>query len=316
VWHLALSATDLAGASASTDFGLVIRAKDGDNVTGGKQDDVIFGGNGDETLTAKGGSDALFGGTGNDLIKGGSGQDVLQGGQGADVLEAGTGHNVLDGGAGDDVIFDGRSPSLISGGTGNDVIHTDRASDVIVFNRGDGSDTVIAAHPGDSTLSFGGGLGYSDVSLSRNGKDLVVSAGGADRVLLKDWYGGNGAIVNLQFVLDASAEFDPGSSDALYNRRVQTFDFTGMVGAFDRAQTATPGLTSWAVTNALLQFHLGGADDFALGGDLAYWYGRNSGFGGISLAAAQQVLGAPSFGSEAQSLHPFGGLQEGFVRLS
>jgi hypothetical protein len=36
---------------------------------------------------------------------------------------------------------------------------------------------------------------------------------------------------------------------------------------------ASPGLTSWAVTNALLQFHLSGADDAALGGDLAYWYG-------------------------------------------
>jgi hypothetical protein len=89
-----------------------------------------------------------------------------------------------------------------------------------------------------------------------------------------------------------------------------------MVGAFDRAQATTPGLTSWAITNALLQFHLGGADDLALGGDLAYWYGRNSGFGGISVAAAQQVLGAPNFGSDAQSLHPFGGLQEGFARLS
>lgn len=33
----------------------------------------------------------------------------------------------------------------------------------------------------------------------------------------------------------------------------------------------SPGFTSWDVTNALLQFHLSGADDFALGGDLAYW---------------------------------------------
>jgi len=78
---------------------------------------------------------------------------------------------------------------------------------------------------------------------------------------------------------------------------VQTFDFLGMVGAFDRARGASPGLTSWALTNALLQFHLSGADDFALGGDLAYWYAKNRGFGGISLAAAQQVIGAAGFGS-------------------
>ena len=35
-----------------------------------------------------------------------------------------------------------------------------------------------------------------------------------------------------------------------------------------------------------------------------------------SLAAAQQVIGAAGFGSDAQSLRPFGGLQEGFVKLA
>ena len=70
-----------------------------------------------------------------------------------------------------------------------------------------------------------------------------------------------------------------------------------------------------AVTNALLQFHLSGADDMALGGDLAYWYGKNGGFTGISLQAAEQVIGAAGFGSEAQQLHTFSGLQDGFVKL-
>ena len=43
---------------------------------------------------------------------------------------------------------------------------------------------------------------------------------------------------------------------------------------------------------------------------------RLSGFAVISLAAAQQVIDAPAFGAEAQSLHPFSGLQEGFAKLS
>jgi hypothetical protein len=97
---------------------------------------------------------------------------------------------------------------------------------------------------------------------------------------------------------------------------VQTFDFLGLVDEFDQALAASPGLTSWAVTNALLQFHLSGADDAALGGDLAYWYGKNGGLAGISLQAAQQVIGASGFGSDAQTLRPFSGLQEGFVKLS
>jgi hypothetical protein len=89
-----------------------------------------------------------------------------------------------------------------------------------------------------------------------------------------------------------------------------------MVAEFDDALAQSPGLTSWAVTNALLQFHLSGADDAAIGGDLAYWYGKNNGFTGISLAAAQQVIGAAGFGSDAQSLQPFSGLQEGYVKLA
>jgi hypothetical protein len=70
------------------------------------------------------------------------------------------------------------------------------------------------------------------------------------------------------------------------------------------------------VTNALLQFHLSGADDAALGGDLAYWYGKNGALTGMGLAAAQAAIGAPGFGADAQTLHPFSGLQEGLVKLS
>ena len=89
-----------------------------------------------------------------------------------------------------------------------------------------------------------------------------------------------------------------------------------MASEFDQRRAQSPGLSSWAITNALLQFHLSGADDTALGGDLAYWYGRNGSLAGISLAAAQQVIGAPGFGSDAQALQPFSGLQDGFVKLS
>lgn len=239
----------------------------------------------------------------------------MQGADGNDALRAGTGQNLLDGGAGDDVLYGGRSSSLLVGGSGNDTLRTGHGNDVILFNRGDGSDTVISDRAGDDTLSFGGGIRYSDLSLSKSGKDLVVSAGGDDRIVLRNWYAGKHSVLNLQIMLDASADFDAGSSDPLYNRKVQTFDFLGLVCAFDEVRTASPGLTSWALTNALLQFHLSGSDDAAIGGDLAYWYARNRGFNGISLAAAQEVIGASGFGAEAQSLSPFSGLQEGFMKL-
>jgi Ca2+-binding RTX toxin-like protein len=314
--HILVTAVDDEGASAQSDFGLVVRLPAGAEATGGAGDDVIYGGTGDETLTAKGGSDFLYGDVGNDLLKGGGGNDVLQGGAGNDVLRGGKGQNVLDGGAGDDLIFGGAGGAFIVGGAGNDTLRVGAGNDVIAFNAGDGMDTLFGGRDGGNTLSFGGGIRYSDLALSKVGKDLVVSTGAGEGVTLKNWYAGNHSVLNLQIVLDATEEFDAGSTDPLYDRRVQTFDFLGMVSAFDAARAATPGLTSWEITNALLAFHLSGADDMALGGDLAYWYGKNRTLAGISLQSAQQVIGAATFGSEAQSLRPFSGLQEGFVKLA
>jgi hypothetical protein len=181
------------------------------------------------------------------------------------------------------------------------VLHVGRGNDVIAFNRGDGVDTVHGGCDGGNTLSFGGGIGHSDLSLSREGKDLVVNVGAAERVVLKNWYKGMKSVESLQLVSDAG---------------VETFDFLGLVRSFDAARAASPGVSSWALTNALLQWHLSHSEDEALGGDLAYWYGKNRGLRGISIQAAQQVIGAPGFGSDAQSLRPFEGLQEGFAKIA
>ena len=185
---------------------------------------------------------------------------------------------------------------------------TGSGSDVILFNRGDGADTVIADGRGDNTLSFGGGIRASDLSLSKSGKDLIVVAGGDDRIVLKDWYGGKHDILNLQIIEDASTAFD--------NRRVQAFDFASVARSFDAARAESPGLTSWAVTNALMEHHLWSSDEMALGGDLASWYAAKGSFAGMSVSAAQEVIGAPGFGRDAQALRPFTGLQEGLLKLA
>jgi len=312
--HISVTATDAAGASASASFGLIVRAKAGSIVIGTPQEDVLIGGTGDEALIGRGSNDFITGDVGNDLIVGGSGNDVLQGGAGTDLLHSGTGHDLLDGGAGNDVILGDSGSSLIVGGIGNDAIYTGSGNDVISFNRGDGWDSIYSDGGRNNTLSFGGGIRYSDLRLSKSGDDLIVTAGANDRVVLKDWYDGNRSVGSLQLILED--DYAAGSADPLRNRQVQTFSFLGLVSKFDQARQATPGLTSWALTNALLQFHLSGSDDSALGGDLAYWYGRNGNFSGISLQAAQQTIGAAGFGSEAQTLRPFTGLQDGFVKLT
>lgn len=249
------------------------------------------------------------------VLMGRVGNTVLEGAGGDDVLTDTDGNNLLSGGAGDDAMSGGSGSDLFAGGSGNDSIHTGGGGNVILFNAGDGIDTVYSEAGAANTLSLGGGLKYSDLSLSRENDDLILGTGVDDRIILKDWYVGQSSLLNLQVILDATEEFDGSSADPLFNRRVQTFDFLGLAGAFDAARAANPGLSSWALGDALTQYHLAGSDGAALGGDLAYWHGRNDGFAGIGLNAAQGVIGAAGFGAEAQSLRPFSGLQEGLVHL-
>jgi hemolysin type calcium-binding protein len=198
------------------------------------------------------------------------------------------------------VIYGGQGSSFIAGGAGNDVLHVGQGHDVIAFNVGDGVDTLYGGRDGGNTISLGGPIDYEHLTLSKQGKDLVLGVGDDDKLVLKNWYRGNQSVLDLQIVGDA----------------VERFDFLGLVNAYDAARAQSPGLTSWAITNALLEFHLSTSNDEAIGGDLANWYGRTGSFAGLSLSAAQEVLGTPGFGADAQALRPFAGLQEGFAKLS
>ena len=304
-----VSAADLAnteyvgGANAGTEQ-VWLRASDG----------MTWGAWKNWLMSTEGG--ALRGGSGPDTLNGDPTIPILEGGGGDDNLTAADVNSLLSGGSGNDTETGGAGNDLLAGGTGDDVISTGGGDNVVAFNAGDGVDTVYSAAGAQNTLSFGGGITYDDLSLSKSGNDLVVNVGQNDKMILKDWYAGSNNVLNLQIILDATSQFDANSSDPLYNKKVETFDFLGMVNEFDQALAQSPGLTSWAMTNALLQFHLSGSDDTALGGDLAYWCGRNAGFTGMSVTAAQQVLGDAGFGSDAQALHPFSGLQEGYAKLA
>ena len=75
-------------------------------------------------------------------------------------------------------------------------------------------------------------------------------------------------------VIDASTDYAAGSTDALRNRRVERFDFAGLVSRYDAARAVTPTLSHWSVASALASVHQGGSDTAAFGGDFAYQYGH------------------------------------------
>lgn len=110
-----------------------------DILMGEAGDDVIEGGDGDDYLVGGDGADELYGGDGDDtLISGDDDQsNILDGGDGNDQLFAGAGSDILRGGKGDDTLFGSEGDDRLEGGAGDDTY---------IYNRGDGSDTILGAH--------------------------------------------------------------------------------------------------------------------------------------------------------------------------
>ncbi len=269
------------------------------NGTGNTLDNWLQGNTAANTLAGGDGQDLLWGDLGNDVIQGGNGNDILQGGDGNDTLTETAGNNLLDGGLGTDTLTGAAGNEIYVGGRGNDTITVGTGADIIAFNKGDGADIVNANTGADNTLSLGGGLRYSDLALTKLGSDLIVETAG-EQITLKGWYlsAANKNVVNLQMVVDASADFNAGSSDPLYNKRVARFNFANLVAQFDAA--AAP--SHWAVAGSLAANYLGGSDTAALGGDLGYQHGHSNAFTGIGLIPADTVLASASFGAAVQTL--------------
>jgi Ca2+-binding RTX toxin-like protein len=103
---------------------------------------------------------------GDDNLYGTSLDDDMSGGAGADGLNGRMGDDRLFGGDGDDYINAGPGDDLVSGGRGSDTISLVGGADTVLFDVGDGSDTVyneLAQSPG-SQIRFGQGLSAQNVT--------------------------------------------------------------------------------------------------------------------------------------------------------
>jgi Ca2+-binding RTX toxin-like protein len=127
-------------------------------------------------------------------VLGWQGDDLIYGGAGNDVIDGSYGSNELHGGGGDDVlsVHSSASNNIFVGGTGNDTMTGSHKSDTYLFNKGDGHDTIIELSQYSTssidTLVFGAGLEAADITVFREGFDVVLRfADGAHSVRLKDW---------------------------------------------------------------------------------------------------------------------------------
>ncbi|MES2353861.1 MAG: calcium-binding protein [Pseudomonadota bacterium] len=260
--------------------------------------------------------------TGNSAINtlnGGAGNDIMQGGAGADILIDTAGNNLFNGGSDNDTLTGGTGNELYIGGTGNDSITTNTGKDVISFNKGDGQDTIVASTGLDNTISLGGGIRNQDLLFSKSGNDLILNTGGADTIKLANWYAAttNHSVVTLQMITEAMADYNPSSTNPLLNHKVDEYNFDKLVSNFDAARAANSAVTTWALSQALLNAHLSSSDSAAIGGDLAYQYGKSGNLASVGLTGAQNVLGNTQLGSSTpQAFQTSSTLQGGVAKLN
>ncbi len=304
-----------------------------DTILGGEGDDTIrvyrFGpGNSVESIDGGAGINVLAGtgagdildlsattisniahidtGAGNDTVIGSAGNDVIIGGAGSDNLSGGDGNDLVAGSSGNDRIAGSGGADIMSGGFGNDVLTVADANDVVLFNAGDGSDIVNIGTDASFALSLGGGIRLSGLHLSRTGNDLCLESldpmtgASADSIVLKDWYGDatvGAPQVTLQLIMEASSEFDAGSSNALYTNKILQLDFDKLANDFNAA-----GIDHWSVMESALDSHLSSSDSEALGGDVAYQYGLTGGIDGLSPNTIATTLSDPDLGERPQTI--------------
>ena len=126
--------------------------------------------------------DADLEGRGNSLanmVIGNSGDNRLYGEAGNDLLLDDAGEDRLDGGAGDDVLDGGADDDTLIGGAGND----------LYVHAAGGGDDVVQDSGGTDAIRFGEGMGAGNVTVRRNGYDLLLRlSGGNGSVTVKDWF--------------------------------------------------------------------------------------------------------------------------------
>ncbi len=253
----------------------------------------------------------LAGNSANNVLNGLAGADVMLGGAGNDTLQDTAGNGAFDGGAGNDVLIAGAGNDLLAGGAGNDTLTLGAGSDIVAFNLGDGVDTINAPTSGaglgeaNDVLSLGH-IRLGSVTLSHEANDLVLRVTGTgDALRIASWYAATGdqTFTKLQVAIDSTADYAPGTGDALYSSRVDVLDFKQLVAAYDSARVSNPALVNWAPSAVQLQSaRLSASDSLAYGGHLAYRYAEDGSFGGVQYETGTPELVAVGFGSALQDI--------------
>ncbi|MGX5726797.1 calcium-binding protein [Metapseudomonas otitidis] len=207
-----------------------------DSILGADGHDTLDGGSGDDVLDGGNGNDRLNGGTGNDTLRGGAGNDVyvvdaigdvVSDSGGIDTVEAslsytlggdiehlvltgsadlqGIGNgldNSLLGNAGNNLLQGGAGNDTLEGGAGNDQLQGGEGNDLYRFGRGWGQDVLEDASGVQDVIEFATGIAPSDILVSRDGDDVLLSLqGSTDSLRVVGYFSstGSGVVEQIRF---------------------------------------------------------------------------------------------------------------------
>lgn len=94
----------------------------------------------------------------------------------------------------------------IIGGRGNDTIYTANGNDTIVFNLGDGRDTLAAYSSGNDTIRFGAGIQSDRLEYYMTNNNLSIIISDQDSITIQDW--ANNSVNRLEFNDNSSLSYE------------------------------------------------------------------------------------------------------------
>ena len=151
---------------------------------------------------------------------------VLNGSEGADRIRGDSGNNFIYGFDGNDEISSVGGNDVLDGGAGNDVLDGGSGDDEYRFGRGYGRDRIRNRDLGGSRediVRLVGGLTKEDISITRQGDDLLIAINDSEDVLrVESHFGGEETgrtarryIDAIVFADDSKMEVGPSQFDAL-----------------------------------------------------------------------------------------------------
>lgn len=124
------------------------------------------------------------------------------------------------------------------------------------------------------------------------------------------------APLDMQAMLDAMDEFDATGEGTAAVNGGSTSQFLRRSGEPEEDPRAAYALTSLALTNALLEFHLMQSDLYGTPDGGAAWFAAADSLIGLGMGPGASASGLTTFARRNSSLQTFAGLQEGFTRLT